>query len=54
MSEGFDPFVVFWTFMILTSIFWYGFLIFYVGVKAGKEIKELTQALTRRSEKGEQ
>ena len=43
-----DLFVVFWSFMILTSVFWYGFLIFYVGVKAGKEIKEMIHTLTQR------
>ena len=45
-----DLFVVFWTFMIFTSIFWYGFLLFYVGVKGGREIKSMTQAFGRRHE----
>ena len=48
MNEGFDVFVVFWTFLILTSVLWYAFLLFYVGIKAGKEIKELTQSLAQR------
>ncbi len=42
-----DLFLVFWTVMIFTSIAWYGFLLFYVGYKGGREIKELTQTLQR-------
>ncbi len=45
-----DLFVVFWTFMIFTSIFWYGFLLFYIGFKGGREIKSMTQAFGRRHE----
>lgn len=40
-----DPFAIFWTLMIFLSIGWYGFLILYVGIKGGREIKELTQTL---------
>ena len=43
-------FIVFWTLMIFLSIFWYGALLFYVGVKGGKEIKELTRTLARRED----
>ncbi len=45
-----DLFLVFWTVMIFTSIAWYGFLLFYVGYKGGREIKELTQTLQRGAE----
>jgi len=45
-----DLFVMFWTVMIFTSVFWYGFLLFYVGVKGGKEIKEMTKTLERRAD----
>jgi hypothetical protein len=38
-------FIVFWTLMIFGSISWYGFLVFYIGAKGGKEIKELTKTL---------
>ena len=38
--------VMFWTVLIFTSIAWYGFLVFYLGVKGGKEIR----ALARRTE----
>ena len=38
-------FVLFWTVMIFGSIFWYGFLLFYVGTKARREIKSLTKSL---------
>ncbi|MEY4939765.1 MAG: hypothetical protein RIQ93_1500 [Verrucomicrobiota bacterium] len=40
-----DPFVIVWTLLIFASIFWYGFLVFYVGNKAGKEILQMTKTL---------
>ena len=40
-----SPFVLFWAVLIFASIFWYGFLVFYVGWKAGREIRELTKSL---------
>jgi hypothetical protein len=43
-------FIVFWSLMIFTSIAWYGFLIFYVGIKGGREIKAMTRAFDRRDE----
>jgi hypothetical protein len=42
--------VVFWSVMIFASIAWYGFLIFYVGIKGGREIKAMTRAFDRRDE----
>jgi len=44
-----DLFLVFWAIMIFSSIFWYGFLVFYVGVKGQKEIRAMTKALTQRN-----
>jgi hypothetical protein len=44
------PFVVFWTLMIFASIAWYGFLVFYVGYKGGREIKAMTKAFEQRDE----
>jgi len=44
-----DPFVVIWTVLIFTSIFWYGFLLFYVGAKGGREIKAMTKTLAQRN-----
>ena len=44
-----DLFVVFWTLMIFTSIAWYGFLLFYVGIKGGREIIALTKTLDQRA-----
>ena len=44
-----DLFLVFWTVMIFTSIFWYGFLLFYVGAKGGREIKAMTKTLEQRN-----
>ena len=41
-------FVVFWTVMIFASIAWYGFLLFYVGFKGGREIRALTKTLDQR------
>ena len=43
-----DLFVVFWTVMIFASIAWYGFLLFYVGFKGGREIRALTKTLGER------
>jgi len=39
-------FVLFWTILIFLSITWYGVLLFYVGIKGGKEIRILTKTLT--------
>jgi hypothetical protein len=44
-----DFFAIFWTVMIFTSVAWYGFLIFYVGIKGGKEIRDLTRTLDDRN-----
>jgi hypothetical protein len=41
-------FVVFWSVMIFGSIAWYGFLLFYVGFKGGREIRAMTRAFERR------
>lgn len=38
--------IVFWTVLLFASIAWYGFLVFYVGWKAGREIGELTRSLS--------
>jgi len=40
-----SPFVLFWSALIFGSIAWYGFLVFYVGAKAGREIRALTKTL---------
>jgi len=40
-------FLIFWTLMIFASIAWYGFLIFYIGFKGGREIKAMTKTLSR-------
>jgi hypothetical protein len=41
-----DPFVLFWAALIFSSIAWYAFLVFYVGIKAGREILTMTRDLT--------
>jgi hypothetical protein len=43
-------FIVFWTAMIFASIAWYGFLIFHVGYKGGREIKAMTRAFKQRDD----
>ncbi len=43
-------FIVFWGVMIFSSIAWYGFLVFYVGYKGGREIRAMTRAFARRDE----
>jgi hypothetical protein len=40
--------VWFWAVLLFASIAWYGFLVFYVGWKAGREILTLTSTLERR------
>ena len=37
--------VYFWAALIFASIAWYGFLVFYVGWKAGREITVMTRTL---------
>jgi hypothetical protein len=44
------PFVIFWTVMIFASIAWYGFLIFYVGFKGGREIRAMTRTFDQRDD----
>lgn len=43
-----DPFLVFWAALIFASIAWYAFLVFYVGLKAGREIRVMTKSLENR------
>jgi hypothetical protein len=40
----------FWMGLILASIFWYAFLLFYVGIKGGTEIISLGRNLSQRPE----
>ena len=42
--------LIFWTVMIFASIAWYGFLIFYVGIKGGRELRIMTKELGDRVE----
>jgi len=41
-------FVAFWTTLMFLSIAWYGFLLFYVGFKGGKEIREMIKSRSER------
>lgn len=38
-------FIFFWVVLILASISWYGGLVFYVGIKAGRDIREMIKSL---------
>lgn len=40
-------FIYFWILLIGSSIAWYGGLVFYVGIKAGKDIREMIKSLTK-------
>ena len=40
-----DPFLIFWSLLLFASIFWYGFLVFYLGIKAGREIRAMIKTL---------
>ena len=40
--------IAFWTVIIFGSIAWYGFLLFYIGIKAWKEIVQLARTLEAR------
>ena len=40
-------FITFWTVMLFLSIAWYALLILLIGVRAGKEIKQMTEALKK-------
>ena len=42
-----DPFVLFWSALLFGSIVWYGFLVFYIGFKAGGEIRTMLKNLSR-------
>ena len=46
-----SPLVIFWAVLIFASIAWYGFLVFHIGIKAGREIRELIRALSGDSDK---
>ncbi|MBI3417741.1 MAG: hypothetical protein HY043_20815 [Verrucomicrobia bacterium] len=43
-------FVAVWMILLVTSIAWYGFLVFYIGFKGGKEILEMMRSLDRRNQ----
>jgi len=43
-----DPYIIGWAVLLFTSIAWYAFLVFYIGVKAGKELRALVKHLTLR------
>jgi hypothetical protein len=43
-------FILFWAVLIFASIAWYAFLLFYIGVKGGKEIGTMARALQARPE----
>jgi hypothetical protein len=40
--------ISFWTLMIFLSIAWYGFLLFYIGFKGGREIGQMIRKFKSR------
>ena len=40
-----DPYILCWAALIFASIAWYAFLVFYLGWKAGREIREMIKEL---------
>ena len=46
-----DLFILFWTLMIFASIAWYGFLLFYIGFKGGRELRAMTKEFDKRDRK---
>lgn len=40
-----DPFIIFWAVMLFGSILWYAFLVVYIGIKAGRELRTLIRDL---------
>jgi hypothetical protein len=49
-----DIFALFWTLMIFCSLYWYGFLLLYIAIKGGREIRALTRTLAERKNAGQQ
>jgi hypothetical protein len=45
-----DPLVLFWSLLIFASIAWYGFLVFYIGAKGGRELWAMTRRFEKRDE----
>lgn len=43
-------FVAVWMILLVASIAWYGFLVFYIGFKGGKEILEMMRSFDARNE----
>lgn len=44
-----DPFVWFWTAMVWGSIAWYGYLLFHVGWRGGRDILRMAASLEAKS-----
>ncbi len=40
--------IYFWAVLMFASIAWYAFLVFYVGLKASREIRVMTRALSEK------
>jgi len=41
-----DPYIIVWAILLFASIAWYGFLVFFIGIRAGKELKTLVKDLS--------
>ena len=40
-----NPLVLVWLGLVVSSILWYGFLVFYIGIKAGREMRAMIRVL---------
>jgi hypothetical protein len=45
--------IIIWTILIFASVAWYGFLLFYIGAKGGRELIRMTQALSRKKKEAD-
>lgn len=41
-----NPFIIFWAVLLFASILWYGFLVVFIGIRAGRELRTLIRDLT--------
>lgn len=46
-----DPFLIIWAGLLFASIFWYGFLVIYLGIRAGREIRAMAGTLRAAADK---
>jgi hypothetical protein len=45
-----EVWIMIWTILILTSIAWYALLLFLIGARGAREIRDMTRSLATRNE----